>query len=265
MGETIYPTILGHEFGGVVARVGEKVKGFQAGDRVWGINFGSLSQFFLVPQTKLFKLPDSISLEDSQSLGPMGGTLHAINMGGIQIGSTVVVLGPGHAGLVLTQWAKIAGADRVITVGTRESRLRVAKSLGADFIVNTKREDPVKRVKELTGSSGADVVMEAAGRPDAVRQAVEMVKTDGTIVIYGLGQEPVDGFDIFAVYRKRIRMIGTQGRTDRERETVVKYLASGKITVKPIISHVLPLEETKRGFEIVDKRLDDAIRVVIKA
>jgi 2-desacetyl-2-hydroxyethyl bacteriochlorophyllide A dehydrogenase len=264
MGEPVYPIILGHEMAGVVAKVGEKVKGFQPGDRVWGINFQSLTQYYSAPQSKLFKLPDGIPLEHAQSLGPLGGTLHAIHVAGIQIGYTVAVLGPGHAGLVLTQWAKIAGADRVITIGTRENRLQVAKGLGADFVVNAKSEDPVKRVKEITGGSGADVVIEAAGRPDAVRQAVEMVKTDGTIVIYGLGQEPVDGFDIFAVYRKRIRMIGTQGRTDRERETVVKYMASGKISVKPIISHVLSLEETKRGFEIVDKRLDDAIRVVIK-
>ncbi len=261
---TIYPVILGHEFGGKVVKVGEKVKGFQAGDRVWGINHGSMSQYFLVPQAKLFKLPSSISVEESQSLGHLGGTLHAINASGTQIGDTVVILGPGHAGLILTQWAKAAGADHVIVVGTRENRLQLAKDLGADFIVNTREEDPVKRVKDITGGSGANVVIEAAGSPDAVKQSVEMVKIDGTIVIYGVIHESVDGFDSFALNRKRIRMIGTQGRTDRERETAVKSLASGKISVKPIISHILPLEEAKRGFEIVDKRLENAIRVVIK-
>jgi len=190
--------------------------------------------------------------------------LHAVNISGIKIGDTVAVLGPGHAGLLLIQWVKAAGADPVICVGTRENRLQVARGLGADLTVSTRDGDPVKRVKEITGGVGPDVIIEATGRPDAVKQAVEMVRVEGTIVIYGVGQEPIDGFDIFSIYRKRIKMVGTMGRSDRERETALKYLGSGKVTVKPIITHILPLEETRRGFELVDKRLENVIRVVIK-
>lgn len=264
-GTTVYPVILGHEFAGKIGRLGEKVKGFQVGDRVLGSGDGSLRQYVPVPQARLLKLANNVSLEEAQSIAPLCGTLHAINLSEIKIGDTVAVLGPGHAGLILTQWAKAAGTDHVIIVGTRENRLQLAMNLGADFAVNTKEGDPVKRVKDITGGLGPDVVIEATGRPDAIKQAIEMVKVEGTVVVFGVGQEPVDGFDIYTVYRNKIRIIGTRGRTDRERETVMRYLASGKITVKPIITHVLPLEETKRGFEMVDKRLENAIRVVIKS
>jgi L-iditol 2-dehydrogenase len=261
--EPVYPAILGHEISGTVTKAGEEVTDFQVGDRVYGINRESLSRYLVVPQARLFKLPDNVGLEVAQSIGPIGGTLHAINLSGISIGDNVVVLGPGHAGLILAQWAKMAGADQVIVTGTRDNRLRVAKELGADFTVNIREEDPAERIKDITGGLGVDVVIEATGRPDAVRQTIELVKVDGTVVIYGVGQELVDGFDIFSVYRKRIKMIGTQGRTDRERETVVKYLASGKLAVKPIITHFFPLEETRKAFEIVDKRLENVIRAVI--
>lgn len=263
--ETVYPAVLGHEFGGEVVEVGRKVDRFRVGDRVYGVVPESLRQYFRVPQAKLFKLPDNVSLEEAQSLGPISGTLHAVNTGRIKIGDVVVILGPGHAGLILVQWAKIAGADHVVITGTRDNRLQIAKNLGADITVNARKEDPVKRVKEITDGLGADVIIEATGRPDGVKQAIEMAKAEGTVVIFGVGQELVDGFDIFTIYRSKIKMIGTRGRTDIERETAVKYLASGKITVKPIITHFLPLEETGRGFEMVDKRLENVIRVVIKS
>ncbi len=263
--ETVYPAILGHEFGGEVIEVGEKVERFKVGDRVYGIVQQSLTQYFRVPQSKLYKLPDNVTLEEAQSLGPISGTLHAINTGGIKIGDLVVVLGPGHAGLILVQWAKIAGADHVVITGTRENRLQIARDLGADSTINVKEEDPVRRLKEISRGLGADVVIEATGRPDGVRQAIELVKPEGTVVIFGVGQELVDGFDIFNVYRNKIRVIGTRGRTDCEREVALSYLSSGRVKVKPIITHFLPLEDTRKGFEIVDKRLEDAIRVVIKS
>lgn len=263
--ETVYPAILGHEFGGEVADVGEKVSRFQIGDRVYGIVNQSLSQYFRVPQAELFKLPHNVSLEEAQSIGPISGTLHATNLGGVKIGDVVVILGPGHAGLLLIQWAKIAGADCVVITGTRENRLRVARNFGVDITVNIREEDPVKRVKDITGGLGADVVVEATGRPDAVKQAIEMARAEGTVIVFGVGQELVDGFDIFTVYRNRIRIMGTRGRTDIERKIATKYLASGKVTVKPFITHILPLEETKRAFEIVDQRLENAIRVVIRS
>lgn len=261
----VYPAILGHEFSGIVARVGEKVKDFRAGDRVYGIHPDSLSRFFAVPQDKAFKLPDSVGLEEAQSIGPLGGTLHAINISGIKIGDVVAVLGPGHAGLVFVQWARMAGAGQVIATGTRDNRLELARNLGADIGINIRKENLTERIKEITGGLGADVVIEATGRPDAVRQTLEIVKVEGTVIIYGVGQEMVEGFDVYTLYRNRIKMIGTRGRTDRERETVVKYLASGRLAIKPIITHVFPLEETQRAFEVVDKRLDNVIRAVIKS
>jgi len=159
----------------------------------------------------------------------------------------------------------MAGADQVIATGTRANRLEVARNLGADITINIREEDPAERIKEITGGRGADVVIEATGRPDAVRQTLEMVKIEGTVIIYGVGQELVDGFDVYTLYHNRIRMIGTRGRTDHERETVVKYLASGKLAIKPFITHVFPLEETQKAFEVVDKRLDNVIRAVIKS
>ena len=137
--------------------------------------------------------------------------------------------------------------------------------MGADFTVNIKEDDPIKAVKDYTNGVGPDVVIEATGRPSAIRQAIEMIKMNGTVVIFGVAQEKVDGFDSWEVYRKELDIFGVAGRgtTAIDRKIALNYLASGKLTVKPILTHVLPLEMTKRAFEIVDKRLEGVIRVVI--
>lgn len=279
-----YPIVLGHELAGVIGKVGEKVKDFQVGDRIYGrappwewvegkrTRKGSFAQYTVTPSKMASKLPNNISLEEAQSIEILQMTLNAIRNSGIKIGDRVAILGPGHAGLLMTQWVKIAGADRIIVTGTRECRLKVARDLGANFTVNTMAEDPVKKVKEYTDGIGPDIVIEATGRPDAVNQGVAMVKREGAVMIFGVAQEPVDGFDAYAVYEKRIKVFypiggGMQDEKEsaRAREKAVNYLASGRIAVKPLITHVLSLDETKKAFEIVDKRLEDVIRLVVKS
>lgn len=262
--QVVYPYVLGHEFTGIVDEVGKQVSNFQIGDKVYGIKYGSFSQYHLVPIDRAYKLPKDANLVDATSVTAVMMTLRAIKKVGHLVGRDIVIIGPGHAGLLLTQWAKIMGAERIIVTGTRENRLKIARDLGANITINTREEDPVQKVKEYTDGVGPDAVIEATGRPEAVVQAVEMVKTDGSIVIFGVAQEPVEKFDTFKIYRKRISMLGTMGNTEDERAPAMRYLLSGKISVKPIITHVLPLKEIKRGLEMVDNRLEDVIRMVIK-
>lgn len=292
---TKFPIILGHEFSGVVAEVGIKSRNIQLDDRViagasWGCghcalckigrsNFcengahvgrdvnGSFAQYIAIPSKKIAIIPENVSFEEAQSGTTIAGAAHAVKLGDVSIGDDVAVLGPGHAGLLISQVAKAAGASKVIVTGTRDKRLELAADLGADLTVNIKKESVTEVVKDFTDGLGVDIVIEATGRPSAVRQAIAMIKPNGTIVIFGIVAEAVDQFEMSKLYSKGLRMIGCRApaRGPSEYEKALKLISQKQIRVKQLITHIFPLEETKRALEVAHKRVEDAIRVIVRS
>lgn len=287
----VYPIVPGHEFAGIITRIGKKISGFQPGNKVIGVGGrecgscyfcktgksnlcqnrvglgrevnGSLAEY--VKCDAIYKIPDDVDIIEAQSIPTIASAIHAVDTGGVKIGDTVAIVGPGHAGLLLVQVARIAGASQIILTGTRQNRLDIGKDLGADYIVNVKREDPIETVRSITDGLGADVVIEAAGTQTAAKEAIEMVKTSGTIVIFGLVEKPLKNFEIFKVYHKELQIVGSRGarRENLDFERSIRLLSTGKVKIKPLITHILPLEETEKAFQIAEKRLEGAIRVVI--
>ncbi|MGQ9629457.1 MAG: zinc-dependent alcohol dehydrogenase [bacterium] len=282
------PLILGHEFAGEVADVGEDVRGFSPGDRVavesvvgcgrcfycrkgWknlcdeGKEFGQTidggwREYIGVPAENLYKLPSTVSFREGALMEMLNGPMSAIRKGQVEIGDTVAILGPGPAGLLLVQLAKLKGAT-VILSGTRDNRLDVGRALGADYTVNIRREDLATRVREITEGRMADVAMEAAGTPEAVRQTIEIVRKKGRVVLYGIYGRPIPDFPADDVVIKDIEVIGSREAPDLW-DLGIRLVASGKIKIQPIITHTLPLWEAERAYHIVDRREGGLIKLV---
>jgi len=291
-----FPFILGHEWYGEIAALGTRVEGFSVGQRVIGepqkgcrvcprcmegryhlcVNAprpgkgyklyghnanGAYAEYVAVHGTTIYPMPDSLGLEEGVSACNVGIGIEAIRRGQIDIGDRVAVIGVGLLGLIVLQLAKISGAVKTIAVG-RGHRLEIAGRLGADEKVDRTQGDVVERVKKLTDGAGADVVIECAGAEEAVQQALDCVRRGGRVVIAGITGQKGVSLDTDRIVLDEIDVVGTRGAPNALSESI-RLLASGRINVKPLVTHQLPLSEVQRGMEIFSKRLENVIRVAL--
>jgi len=293
-----YPFIIGHEWAGEVVALGPGVSNFKVGDRVCAEahkgcgycrncmvgryticeNYGKLetghrhygftaqggyAEYCAISTRSVHHLPDSVSFEVGTQVDNAAVALYAVKKGRVYSGDTVAVVGPGALGLLVTQCAKTLGATTVIAVGRAGPRLEMSKKLGADEVVDVTREDPVKGLKELTGGKGVDVAIESAGKPDAIRYTFDLVKRGGRIVLTGLSGRTEIPIITDRLVLDDLDVSGIRGNPNCCDE-VIPYIASGRVNVQPIITHVVPLRDFGRALEIVTKRLEGAIKAVLR-
>lgn len=291
-----FPFIIGHEWYGEVLALGSRVEGLSPGQRVIGepqkgcrtcarcmegryhlcmnapfehkgyklyghsVN-GAYAEYVAVIGTCLHPMPDNLGLEEGVSACNVGIGFEAARRARINVGDDVVIIGVGLLGLITLQLAKISGAGRTIAVG-RGHRLKMAGEVGADETVDRSQCDVVDRVKELTGGEGADVVIECAGAQAAVQQSLDCVKNGGRVVLAGISGKKGVSLDTDRIVMDEIAVVGTRGAPNALPQSI-KLLASGRINVKPLVTHQLPLSEFEKGMEIFTKRLDNSIRVAL--
>jgi L-iditol 2-dehydrogenase len=273
------PVIIGHEFCGVVAGIGEGVTGWKAGERVTAeptfsvcgkclhcrtgfynlclerriLGFwynGAFAPYTVVPEERLHRLPENIDFHEGALTEPLACCVHGIlELTGITPGELVVVSGPGTIGLFALQLAKASGG-KVVVIGTAADgeRLRAAGELGADHVINLNDEDPLERVLGLTGGLGADVVLECAGAPPAVEMGLNLVRKRGKYTQMGLFGRPIT-LDFERIAYKEIKLTGSFAQRWTAWRKALSLLAAGAVKVKPLISDVLPLRDWKKGFE----------------
>lgn len=264
-----FPFYLGHESGGTVVAVGSKVADYKVGDEV--ISFGwnnNYADFFKAKTFQLQPVPTGLD-KDLAALGePISCAMFSGMNSGVQLGDTVVVMGAGFAGQIIAQCAKLKGAYQVIVIDVLEGKLDLAKKLGADYVINSKEEDAVARVKGLTGGIGADVVVEVAGTAKSFNSATAMIKHNGKFVFYSWVTTPVT-LNISRWHDDGLEFINTclVHHTWQQRYVwfpeVMRPIQQGTVQVKPLINASFPLADLKKGFEFVDKD-DSAIKVVFK-
>lgn len=286
------PVIIGHEFSGEIVKVGGNVKCWRVGDRVVsethaytcrvcyycksgmynlclyrkGLGYivnGAFTEYVAAASACLHKIPDNISYDEAAIIEPLADTVHAVvSNTQIQPSDTVVVLGPGPIGILAAQVAETRGATQVIVTGRGKykTRLRVAAEVYAYSIVDVEEEDPVKRVKELTGGLGADVVLEAAGSPDSMRQALEMVRKKGQITLIGVYSRPVE-LDLNNIVLKELILRGTYINRWIDWERAINLITTGKVRVKPLITHKFPLTDWEKAFKVLREK--EAIKVIL--
>ncbi|HMH50890.1 MAG TPA: zinc-binding dehydrogenase [Candidatus Acidoferrum sp.] len=290
--------IMGHEYAGTVAALGPDVDEFRVGDRVavevhkgcercencikgWYtscLNYGDLSkghrakgltcdggfaEYALNHINTLYKLPDNLTFEQACMVTTAASPLWAIDlMGGYLAGETVLVQGPGPIGLIAVQLCKALGAERVILTGTRDERLAVGARLGADHVINVKKEDLAARMRELTAGKGADSVLECAGGPTSMQEALENVKRGGRIGVVAWYGGPVT-MDMNLAVRSNVRIYAARGEGGMNSGRSLALMSQGKIVADPIITHHFELDEVHDAFRTYMERLGNALKVVI--
>ncbi len=285
-----YPAIPGHEFSGIIAKVGSKITWLSEGDEVVAnpvvscgrcvacvggrpnvcVNFkilgvdipGVFAEYVKVRGDKVYRIPKGLSLRNAALVEPFSVAVHSCRKAGIEPGDVVVVIGQGPIGLCVTQVAKHYGAYKVIALEVIENRLELARRLGADEVINPLRVDPVKAVKELTDGVGADRVIETSGHPVALGQALGMLRPAGRVVVVGLCFEEVKFYSYPIVY-KEAEIVGSRVYIDEFPRTL-NLMSKGYLNPEPLITHEMSLEEGIKAFKILDEKLEDAIKILLK-
>lgn len=296
-----YPFIPGHEWAGEVVDVGPGVFGFSKGDRVCaesskgcGIcdmclegrysicaNYGKketghrhygftdncgYAEYAVISIKSIHHLPSNISFEEGALIDTTAIGLHAVDRGPVMAGDRVAIIGPGAVGLLTLQCVKAAGASSIILIGygiDDKARLELGKKLGANATIDSKEQDPAKAVKELTSGRGADVGIECSGSVGGYRTILDVVRQGARVVFVGLtsGKEIPLITDKIALNELNIHGVRANPNTC---ERAIRLVASGKIQLKPLITHEFPLTEFPRALEVFTKHLEGSVKVVVK-
>lgn len=291
--------IMGHEYAGVIVDLGENVDEFKVGDRVavevhkgcgkcqnciMGnytacLNYGrkgkghaaggltvdgGFAEYTVNHINTLYRIPNSVSFDHASLATTAGCALYAFDIfGGYVAGDTVVVIGPGPIGLALVQAGKALGAEKVVLVGTRESRLSLGKKMGADYVVNIKSgEDPIALVREITNEIGADVVFDAAGASSSLDTAIDLVRAGGKVVMVAFYEDPITVHMSKAV-KRHVQFYTVRGEGRRNVGRALSLMAQGKMDLRSLITHCFPLTEINKAFEVFINRIGGALKVII--
>jgi L-iditol 2-dehydrogenase len=290
--QTVLPVIVGHEFSGEVVKAGRDVGNISLGDRIvsetaaeicgkcffcrtgrynlcpdrkgfgYGID-GAFAEYIKVPSRTLHCISHGVTFDEAALCEPLSvATRSTKAISNVQLGDTVAVIGPGPIGLLIVQVAKASGASSVISIGAQgdDSRLELARKLGADDTVNVSKENPVEKMRLLTAGKMPDIVIEAAGTPGAALLSCELVRSGGIVTLVGVYSETAE-MNLNLVVRKEVQLRGnwTSG-VYADWKLALKMLSEGRVQTAPLITHRLPMQEWAKAFKLAEKR--EAIKVI---
>src|ERR1700675_829376 len=283
------PVTLGHEFCGVVERVGEEVTAVIAGDfvsaemhvncgqchqcrvgeahicqnlRIIGIDQdGAFAEFVKIPASNIWKLDPAIPEHYGAILDPLGNAVHTVLAGAIA-GQTVLVTGCGPIGLMSIAVAKATGSSTVFATETNAQRREMAKQMGADVVINPAGEDAVKKILAETGGTGVDVLLEMSGVPSAIQQGFKALRAGGRASLLGIPTENVPLDLVNDVIFKGATVQGIYGR--RMYETWVQMTAllkAGRLNLEPLFGEKAALENFEGAFAKLNNGLAGKILI----
>jgi L-iditol 2-dehydrogenase len=278
----------------VIVDVGKEVKGWKAGDRIvsetrtgscgicytcqsgfpqvceqkraYGIGRnGAFTKYVAGPARLLHKLPDHLPFDIGAVMEPHAICISALlERCQLRAGESAVVTGPGPIGLISVAIAKVAGV-RLVGITGRSSaegvRFEKAREFGADFIINIDREDPVKKVLEMTNDQGVDILIETSGGEKAISQAFEMVRRLGRVCAMGVSGMPQVSIPYDRGIFKGIRYDFCFSSSWTSWETALGLIAKGLLHVDRLITHKLPLEKWEEAFKLLESRY--AVKVIL--
>lgn len=226
---------------------------------LWG---GYATHLYLHPRTMVHKLPIDVPTDLMTLVNPLSNAIRWVyEVGGVGLGSTVVIEGPGQRGLLAVAAAKKAGAATIIVTGTTRdaARLALAEQLGATATIDVEREDPVARVRDLTGGKNADVVLDvSAGAVGPVVQAIDMVKRGGRIVLAGLkGMSKTADFPVDKVVFREIQLVGVLSAGWQSTEMAIRMVHDEGSKLQPLCSHAFSLAQVTDAVRTLGRELPE--------
>lgn len=287
------PLVLGHEIAGTIEQKGSKVKNLKKGDRVFATHHvpcescfycregketvcdtlrstkfdpGGFSQYVRIPKINVekgtFPLPKNLSFEEGTFIEPLGCVIRGQRIADVRKDHSVLVLGSGISGLLHIKLAKSRGA-KVISTDINPFRLKMAKKSGADHVLNAKDLTPEK-LKKLFHGKLADRIIVSTGAVPAIKQSFEMIERGGTILFFA-PTDPGKNVEIpfNDLWFKGVTLTTTYAAVRKDLEEAISLLKNRKVRVNDMITHRLPLKDTKKGFELVSNA-EDSLKVIIE-
>lgn len=288
------PLVLGHEIAGDIDQVGEGVYGWKVGDRVVvthhvpdntckycrtghhsvcdtlrKTNFypGGFAEYVRVPKINVdsgtFKMSDQMTYEQGTFVEPLGCVVRAMRLANLTFGQSVLVLGAGIAGVLNIKMAKALNARTIIATDVSKYRLDNAKRFGADHVLDAKEDVPAK-VKQITGSDGADLVIVCTGALTAFDQGIKSVDRGGTVLFFACPRpDELVPLPVNDLWRNEVRLMTSYAAAPGDLKQAIELIVSRKIAVDDMITHRLPLAETQKGFQLVSQG-GESLKVIIE-
>jgi threonine 3-dehydrogenase len=271
------PVTTGHEFYGEIVEKGSEVKHYEIGEIVTaemhvvcyqcymcrtnrahlcedvvilGVDGdGAFADYLAVPEMNLWRVPKQIDQELAAIYDPFGNAVHTV-MAGSTVGKTFLILGGGPIGIAAIPVAKAAGASLVILSELIDYRENLAKKMGADYVFDPTEVNLPEKVMELTNGEGVDVILEMSGHPKAIEQGFRCIKKDGRYSLLGIPAKPVSLDLAKDIIFPGINIQGINGRLMYQTwYQMDQFLTSGKVDLKPLITHRFKMEDFKEAFE----------------
>jgi threonine dehydrogenase-like Zn-dependent dehydrogenase len=264
-----YPTepgSLGHEGWGVIDAVGPGVTGLTIGDRVAALSYKAYAEYDLADANAVVKLPESLKGKPFPG-EPLGCAFNIFRRSEIKAGQTVAIVGIGFLGAILTRLAKETGA-RVIAISRRPFSLDVARQFGADEVISMEDHNGIiERVKELTGGTFCDVVIEAVGKQWPLDLSAEITRERGRLVVAGYHQDGPRQVNMWLWNWRGLDVINAHERDPKVyiagiREAV-DAVASGRLDPSPLYTHRFPLERLDDALNATRDRPDGFLKALV--
>ncbi len=294
------PRIFGHETSGVVAAVGAGVTNFAPGNRVMVFHHIPCGQCFYCrhktfAQCETYKkvgctagfapsgggfaeyvrvmdwivekgtvhIPDGVSFEQAAFVEPVNTCMKGIERMALKSGETVLVIGQGPIGIILTVLAKRAGA-RVITSDLYEQRLTISRDFGLENSINASQADPVQEARRQTEGRGADAAILAVGANRLIRTAMDAVRPGGRVLLFAQTQHGNAAFDPAAVCVDEKTLVGSYSASVDLQDESVQFVMGREMALERLISHRFPLERAVEALELAAHPQPDSMKIVIQ-
>lgn len=273
------PYVFGHEFSGVVKGVGELVTNVKEGDhvsaethivcghcpqcmtgkahicqdtKIIGVDRdGCFAEYVSLPSENLWVNDPDLPFEEASIQEPFGNAAHTVLEGEVS-GKTVAVIGCGPIGLMAVGIAKASGAASVLAFDLNPYRLKLADEMGADHLIHSGEMDPLQEVNRITSGNGVDVVCEMSGHPVAINQGFKMATNGGRVAVLSLPSKPVEIDVTNDIVFKGLTVQGITGRKMFQTwQQTAGLLRSGRVDVKPMMTHTFSLEDFEAGFDLM--------------
>ena len=270
------PMNLCHEFAGDIVDVGDEVSSLKKGMRITGYGFAGNAEYVKLqprPENPYFanailELPPHMSYEEGAFITPLSECIHSVvDQANLRFGDTIAIIGAGHMGLQQVNIAHWCGAH-VIAIDLLDERLEIAKQFGADATINPTKENVVEAVKKVNDNHLANSSIATLGSPEVIQTAIDVTGNAARIVLFGGCPTGVTmRFNPNDIHYHEKLLVGIEGigvhpnRRPERRKQALRHIASDKIDVKKLITHVLPLTEIVEAYEMI--RLKKALSIVL--
>lgn len=274
---TGFPAIPGHEWGGTVDAVGERAPTELLGRRCVGNNLlgsgrevgfecpGGYAEYFLTESQNVFALPDGFELSAAAVIEPLAVAVRGMNRLGTNLTGPAVVFGDGPIGLLMIQLLAMKGVQDITGIGGRDSRLHLAKELGANRTLNYHElVEPLSEAILQSSGNLFPLVVEASGSRAAINAATDIAAPSGCILILGdYGQTGRADFLWNHILHQEITLIASNA-SEGAWETAVDLATSGTIRLDILVTHRLPAREFEIGMSLIENRQDDVLKLVLE-